>query len=154
MKKKRKAILISSATAIGLLLLALFFLTSPVLIRWKDRAAVDPADGLTVIFNPMRNRQPERAATAMLRLLKDGKCEEVVSDTPIDQEYREYICGKEQMHPLKDWTLVDRTDGSEGSLLHYKAYRADYSPELYGNIWMNVVKQGDNWKLTRYEAWY
>jgi hypothetical protein len=154
MKEKRKAILISSTIAVALLLLALFFMTSPVLIRWEDRTAVDPADGLTVIFNPMRNRQPERVAAAVLGLLKDGKCEEVVSDTPIDQEYREYICGKEQMHPLTDWTLVDRTDSSEGSLLHYKAYRADYPPELYGNIWINVVKQGDSWKLTRYEAWY
>jgi hypothetical protein len=115
MKKKRKAIMISSTIAAALLLLALFFMPSPVLIRWKDRAAVDPADGLTVIFNPMRNRQPERAAAAMLRLIKDGKCGEVVSDTPVDQEYREYICGKEQMHPLTDWTLVDRTDSAEGS---------------------------------------
>ena len=155
MKKRRKAILISSAPVV-LLLLALFLVSSPVLMKWKDPSAVDPADGLTVVFNPMRNRQPERAAAALLRLLKDGKCEEVVADTPLEQEYREYICGKEKMHPLTDWTLVDRTDRffSGGSLLHYKAYRADYPPELYGNVWINIVKQGGSWKLTNYEAWY
>jgi len=154
MKGKRKAILISSNIAVVLLILAFFFMPSPVLIRHKDSAAVDPADGLIVIFNPIRDRQPEKAAAALLRLLKEGRCEDVVSDTPIDQEYKAYICGKEKAHPLTDWKLVDRTDSSEGSLLHYMAYRADYPPELYGNIWINVEKRDGGWNLTRYEAWY
>jgi hypothetical protein len=60
MKGKRKAILISLTMAVVLLTFALFFMPSPVLIRRKGGAAVDPADGLIVIFNPIRDRQPEK----------------------------------------------------------------------------------------------
>jgi hypothetical protein len=153
-KRKRKVILGTLIIAAVLVITALFFLPSPVLLRYKDSAEVDPAGGLIVILNPTRNRQPEQAATVILHLLKDGKCEDVVTAMPGDDRYKGYICGKEKEHHLTDWQLVDRTDGLDGSLLHYKAYREDYPAGLYGNIWMRMAEQGGTWKLTSYEAWY
>jgi hypothetical protein len=154
MKKRYETVLKIILISVVLLIVVLYFIPSSVLLRFEDKAVIDPAASVFVIFNPMRNRQPEKAAAVFLRLLKGGKCQEAVAVLPDKSNYNEYICGKENEHRLTDWELVDRNDESEKTVVHYKAYRVDYSADLYGNIWITVMKQNGGWKVTGYEAWY
>jgi len=130
------------------------FAPTPLLFRYKSPGSIDPADELFVLFNPIRDRHPERAATSFLNSLKDGRCETAIRNTSVDHKHQEYICQREIEHRLTDWALVDRTDEFDKTHLHYKAFRADYPPGVYGNAWLTIVPENGEWKVHEFEAWY
>lgn len=120
------------------------------MLRLKDPSAVDPGDGLLVIFNPFRNRAPERCAEQFLEELKEGKCLELKAITK--QNY-EYICTKEAEHKLLDWKMVDIKRESGKLIIFFRVLRTGYAG-YDGNTWLNVEQQGDRRDVSVFEAWY
>ncbi len=118
---------------------------SSVLYKYKDRAAVDPADELYVIFNPFRDKTPEIEAEKVFESLKIGNCEQIEPNVKID-------CERENQYKLKSWDLADRVENGDQINLHYKVYRQSHNH--YSNVWINLEKVSDKWKVTSYETWY
>lgn len=64
------------------------------------------------IWNPMRDRSPERAGREYLRQIQSAKCKEAVAGLPIRVEEKATACAKQSRIPLKDaCRLAERRDG-------------------------------------------
>jgi len=152
--KYKYQLLIGAFTLIVVIAAFIFCLGQPsVLVHFKDQAAVDPGDGLFVIFNPTRNREPEYAANSLLENFKVGRCHQAIGALPKD-EYSPNTCEKEEEYKLTSWKLADRKDETDKVILHFKASRKDHPGNAYGNVWITAKKYKDGWKVVRYEAWY
>jgi hypothetical protein len=125
----------------------------PVLVRLKDPSAVDPADGLLTVFNPFRDRTPERAAETFLRALQVGRCASVMETLP--ERMQGNTCDREASYPLLRWRLIDREEEPLEIRLHYKVWRRNYPNDIWGNAWL-VTRRGNSQHgvVQRYEAWY
>jgi len=138
--------------ALILLSILVFYFSGPRLFRYKDRAAVDPADGLFVIMNPLRNRSPEIAADTYLENIRQKHYREAFAGLP-NQRIVDLI-ERENRHPLESWELADRQDTTIDCLLHLRGFRTGYRPGVWGNIWVRVKKVPRGWTVTDYQAWY
>jgi hypothetical protein len=152
--KKMKIIGIFVALSSVLGILAFLWYSPPVLFHFKDRAALDPADGLFVVFNPFRDRQPEHMAERFLNLLSGPNKKEVISQLKAKEEYAAYLTERETAHPLTGWSLMDRQNEKGRLSLHYKAWRADYPHAVYGNVWLFLRNDNGIWKIEGFESWY
>ena len=131
-------------------------INGPIIMRYKDSAAVDPGDGLFVIFNPIRDKSSEIVAEALLTSLKKGNCQQI-REIYLDEKYKEHsehICDREAKYKLVDWYLVDREDEFSHCRLHFKAQRVSYSNGTYGNVWVSLIQENNKWVITDYESWY
>ncbi len=147
--KRRARIGVLAVIIAAAALLMLRAATSPVMIRLKDPSAVDPADGLYVIFSPLRSREPEREAAKLLAALREGDCGHGL--TAVASDY----CDRERVHRLTGWTLVDRQNNPDGSVsLHYKVYRRDYQPDEWGNVWVGAKRVRGSWQLLSFDTYY
>lgn len=134
--------------------LFLYFTPSAVLYRYKSSTAVDPADGLMVIFNPFRGRHPENTANLFLNSLKDGKCYETLAEIPLESESKVHICEKESEYPMKNWHLVDSIEEGDQTILHFNAVRKAENSEYYSNTWITLIKHQDKWQVVEFSSWY
>jgi len=124
-------------------------LTSPVILRFKDPSAVDPADGFYVLFSSLRNHAPELEASLLLTALKQGECGNGVAVVA-----RPY-CEQERKYPLSGWKLVDRRNNPDRSVsLHYKVFRGVHPPDVWGNAWVTVQATQNGWEPTNYDTYY
>jgi hypothetical protein len=131
----------------------------PVLSRSEEH---DPVSGypLKVTFNPMRDRSPERVATAAVEAIRQGRCREQLASWFRDyrRPYAQFICRAEQQHPLASYQLFDREERPPLVILHYKTVRRNsgaeydtYTEDLF------ITTQADdsgNWTVTKYGALY
>jgi hypothetical protein len=141
---KLRRIALAAIAGVFCLLLVIRAATSPVLFRWKDPGAVDPADGLFVVLSPLRDREPERVASRFLASLRSGECRKDVVNS----------CESEARYPLTVWKFVDRRDGSPDTSLLYKMYRKNYRPGAWGDAWVTLVSEGGSWRVSHYDTWY
>ena len=99
---------IAIAVSVGLLLVFgflgyIWWLSNqgPVLARSEDH---DPLTGLplSITMNPLRDRTIEHSANKFLRDLRDGHCDELLSQWEHDyhKKYAHFICKSEAQHPL------------------------------------------------------
>ena len=104
-----------------------------------------------VIFNPFRNREPERLANRVLTDVRDGKCQSVLSTAlDMDQERKTYMCelfAEKQHPPLTSWTLKNRTDKTQAVQLYYLHHNDE-------GIWMTIKAVNGDWKLSTVSAVY
>jgi len=130
----------------------------PVLDRSAER---DPLSGVpnSISLNPLRDRSSERAATAYLRSMRDGHCEEQLASWEKDyrKRYASFICGSEAQHPLVSWELVDWEDAPPLRILHYRGKRrnAPGQSETYKELFsVTLEDHGSDWVVTKYDAMY
>jgi hypothetical protein len=125
---------------------------TPVVYRHVERGG--PVDEPAfAIFNPFRNRGPERQAEAFLRLLKEGHCEQALSVLPVKQEYLQELCQREAKSPLLGWRLTNRSDEGNKVRMYYWVKRKGYNG-YQGQLWINLEKRGEDWRATEYECFY
>ena len=105
------------------------------------------------VFNPFRDREPERSADAFLTSLKELRCTESVAKLPLTEDQRLYICEKEAEHVLESWRLENREDSLTKTRLFYWHWRKDYG-ESHERLWITVEKVSDKWQVTDFECWY
>jgi hypothetical protein len=115
----------------------------PRLFRFKDPATVDAANGLFVVLNPLRDRQPERAADAFLRAMQSGRCEQLLGF--YDAHSREDICGRERVYPITGWKLLDRSDTGDQVRLFYLTFRP-----MPANTFVTLVRTTGGWRVQSY----
>ena len=101
-----------------------------------------------VIFNPFRDRQPERVAEFFLGRMKDGECKSLMSGFENEPQYLQDICERENTNSLRSWSLRNRTDEAQSVKMFYQVDGQNHSD---GQLWLTVEKRGDQWLVTRYD---
>ena len=130
----------------------------PVLGRSDDH---DPLSGLptSISMNPLRDRSTERAAAKFLRELRDGHCDDLLSQWEHDyrKKYAHYICQSEAQHPLLSWQLVDWEEAPPLIILHYRGKRRNAldQPGTYKELFtVTTENKAGEWVVTKYDAMY
>jgi len=132
----------------------------PVLERSDDH---DPLTGLPleIKLNPLRDRSTEHAANKFLRDMRDGHCDDLLSQWEHDyhKHYARYICKTEAQHPLISWQLVDWEDAPPFVILHYRAKRLSNAGPTQSGVdqdlfTLTMEHQAGSWAVTKYDAEY
>ena len=127
--------------------------SNPVLYRYLLQG--DPVgEPEFAIFNPFRDRSPERTAEAFLEHLRAGNCAEVITGLNNTPDYNQEICGRESNYPLVAWRLENRTGDAARVRMYYEVQRKTYRPAFQGQLWVTVERRGGNWQVSQYESWY
>ncbi len=124
--------------------------SGPILLSFHTGPMV--GDTEFVIFNPFRNRAPERSAEGFLEHLKTGRCEEVIGIIPGDEKAHKYICEREKQFPIVSWRLreIDAEGGIVSLLYRYRCEGRPDEDRLF--IW--VEKKNGNWIVANYKRGY
>jgi hypothetical protein len=130
----------------------------PVLARSEDH---DPLTGLPVSIkmNPLRDRTIEHSANKFLRELRDGHCDDVLSNWEHDyrKKYAHFICDSEKQHPLLSWELAEWESAPPLTILHYRGKRLNSPTEssTYQELFTVTTENKDGqWVVTKYDAMY
>ena len=130
----------------------------PVLARSEDK---DPLTGLPVSIrmNPFRDRTIERSSAKFLHQLRDGHCDDLLSQWEHDyrKKYAHFICSSEAQHPLLGWELVDWEDHPPLVILHYSGKRettAGQSATYNEQFTVTLEPPLGQWSVTKYDAMY
>ena len=104
-------------------------------------------------LNPFRDGAPEKSAERFLIGIRDRACTDVVRETLLDDERRVRVCEIQSYHHLQEWKLTyrkDRTDGID-ELEYWQWFKGGDQPTI---MTMEVVKDGDTWKVRSWSASY
>src|SRR5262245_38486420 len=123
-----------------------------VIYRFAESGSPDGQAAVSV-FNPFRDRQPEKCAAAFLELMKAGECDGWIDELSDDEEYRQYICKQEGTMALMVWNLKRREDNPRKVKLYYLVGRRHYA-NAEGQLWLTVEEHDSQWQVTKYECWY
>lgn len=119
---------------------------------WPGSPSKEPA---FTIFNPFRDRRPEKRATEFLVRLKNGDCENAMRELSqsYSAEYQQRTCERERTLRLLSWKLKNRTDENNKVRLYYEVNRQEYKDNR-GQVWVTLEKAGEDWHVTRYDSAY
>jgi len=130
----------------------------PVLARSEEH---DPLTGLPVSIkmNPLRDRTIEHSANLFLRQLRDGHCDQLLSEWEHDyrKKYAHYICNSEAQHPLQSWELAEWEVAPPLTILHYRGKRLIHTgqPDTYKELFTVTLDHKDGqFAVTKYDAMY
>ena len=158
MNEKLKIIAI---VVVGLIVVSILYLfitrnSRPVLLRFGNQTTAEGSG--FVVQNPFRERAPEDEAEKLLRDLKGGKCEQVLNLPGLDAEKVASTCQQEGSYPLRDWSLVDRTDIGRQTIFVYQVVRNDRGgsgTDTAHLAWIDVEKvKEDQWRVLSYQTYY
>ena len=125
---------------------------SPVLFStYHFRAISAPPIAL---FNPLRDRIPERHGDTVLSQMRSGEYKQVLESLVEDVERRKHVYMREAEYPIESWVLGDRQDDAEGVTLLYWAKRRNYDYRLGARISIRVDKNNGEWRATSYSPIY
>lgn len=145
--------LLSGAAVLILSIVILFIMQSDsVLYRYVEVG--DPTkEPAFAIFNPFRDRQPEKSAEDFLLRLKHGDCQSAMSELVHRLQYQQDTCEHEKSKTLTTWRLRNRTDEHQSVRMYYLVGRQTYR-DLRGQVWVTVEKRGNRWHVIRYDRSY
>ena len=151
LNSQRKAAAIACSLALTLMA-AWVLLTGPMLV--KIRFGPLPADPRMTIWNPTRNRAPERYANALLSGIQSNRCQQFVEPLGILEEDKAKACSKQQTDPVSSYcSLVDRTDkGKSVWLLFHCPYVR--RTEARAEIGLSIERGESGWLLRSYDRIY
>lgn len=136
----------------GALLVGLFIwmaFSGPMLIDLRLGPMRD--EPRLAIWNPMRDRNPERAGYEYLRRIQSANCKEVLAGLPLRIEEKATACAKQNRIPLKNGgRLVERTDGKSGVWLLFKCEYQN-TPGFLADVDVTLRQEKGVWILYSYE---
>jgi hypothetical protein len=100
-----------------------------------------------VLWNPFRDRAPEKAADQVLLAIQSGQCETIAA--------ARQICDRENRFKIVSWKLTGME--SSGNSVGYRIWvkRTSHGQDgADGPLWMTVKHQGAAWKVTDVSAVY
>lgn len=147
-----KLLVVAGTIMVGLGTYLLVMQSRSVLYRYFE-AGSPTKEPAFVIFNPFRDRHPENVAEIFLQRMKEGKCQDVMSELIHDIQYQQDTCEHERTNSLTSWQLRNRADEPQSVRLYYQVGREKF-PDLKGQVWVTVEKRGDQWQVTRYDRSY
>jgi hypothetical protein len=127
--------------------------TQSVMYRFGQSEAKSIGGPSYSLFNPFRDRGPERKAETVLERVRTQPCRQALADLALDQDYFKYICDKEDANRLISWRLADREETGNKVKMFYWARRAP-SGDYGSHLWLTLEKTGNQWNVVAYEGWY
>jgi len=153
---------IAIASGAGFLVLLGFFVylmwlnsQPPILAKSPE---VDPLTKIpiSISLNPLRDRSSERAAGEFLRAMREGQCEQQLSDWKKDyrKKYAAFICDSEAKHPLISWKIVDWEDRPPLRILQYSGKRQGDGSTYQELLSVTLDNRSREWVVTKYDSIY
>jgi hypothetical protein len=110
-------------------------------------------------MNPLRDRTIEHSANKFLHELRDGHCDQLLSEWEHDyrKKYAHFICDSEAQHPLLSWELAEWESARPLTILHYRGQRLNHAgqPGTYQELFTVTTENKDGvWVVTKYDAMY
>ena len=97
--------------------------------------------GRIVLWNPFRDRAPERTADQVLTAFKFGRCDTIAAA----QQY----CERENRFKIVSWKLTGtESDANSVGFRFWVKRTANGQDGADGPVWMTVQRQGSTWKVT------
>jgi len=144
-----RRLLYSAVTVLGVI--GIYRFTRPVLFHWPgDCVCTDyspEVEGFTV-WNPLRNRAPERSADRFLEDMRNGK----VSAVAEPQLSAEFLSGKVPHTPILRWELKDRENHGDLVFLYYKYFITTQPSEDGGEGMIEIKLENGTWKADRFDV--
>lgn len=102
--------------------------------------------GLTV-FNPLRDRSPERTADNFFATLREGRCPSV-----IEPKFCDYALDRR----ATGWKLAYRSDRRDRVSLYFKLTKLGSGPQhqFTGGGLLELAPTGVTWKVVVYESYF
>ena len=147
-----RLLIVAATLMLGMVAYLFVMQSRSVLYRYFEAGNPTKEPAFT-IFNPFRDRHPEKSAENFLQRLKEGDCQSAMSGLAYELQYQQDTCEHEKTNALTSWRLRNRTDESESVRIFYQVGRQKYFG-LEGQVWMTVEKRGDQWQVTRYDRSY
>ncbi len=117
-----------------------FSYAPPVLFRTYHFGAI--SERPIAVFNPLRDRAPERLGDAVLAQMKAGEYSQVLEPHVSDAERRKHIYLREAEYPIESWVLGDRYDNGIEVTLLYWAKRKNYPSDARISIFIERYNGG------------
>jgi hypothetical protein len=137
-------LIVSVATIVGTLLVRD---TRPVLIRMPFGLNQETGDHNYVLFNPFRDRAPERAATAYLEAMRQGNCADAEKLSTNPELPNELTCEQFQKEYRDERDLfVQRLRDRQKKRGDVVLYYSNSGAGVEGN-WVAVRWSGDRWRV-------
>ncbi len=140
------ALLVAFTAGVGL------WYASPVLFRTYRYGAI--SEQPIALFNPLRDRIPERVGDVVLSQMRSGENKQVLESFVRDAERRKHVYMREAEYPIESWVLGDRQDDAEGVTLLYWAKRKNYDYPLGARISIRVNRNNGEWRALSYNPIY
>src|SRR5262249_2179675 len=153
---------IAIASGAGFLVLLGFFIylmwlnsQPPVLAKSPE---VDPLTKVpvSISLNPLRDRSSERAASEFLRAMREGQCEQQLSDWKKDyrKKYAAFICDSEAKHPFISWKIEEWEDRPQLGILQYRGKRQGDGSTYQELLSVTLDNRSREWVVTKYDSLY
>jgi hypothetical protein len=97
-----------------------------------------------VVFNPFRNRSPERSAEQFFEELRSGEC---IAATSLCQ----YALNG---HRVSEWRLANARKVGDGQFLYYKLTKMDSPNRLTGEGTVKVMRAQNKWTVVYYSSYF
>ena len=160
MTTKLKIIAIAVAGLI-VVSIAVLYITRDRAVIYRSGGGASAEQSGFIVQNPFRERGPEDEAVKILQDLKSGNCEQVLKLPNLDAGRTKDSCDKEAAMPIQNWSIVDRQDFGNQSVLVYSLTRSDHSDAANPSktittlAWIDVEKTGEEtWRVLSYQTYY
>lgn len=125
-------------------------LRRPILIRIVDPTEVSGLP-ILVIVNPLRDKEPERLAEAVLRKLQERDLK--VAFAALAEDVTADIRENETKYPVEHWRLINRKDRAGDVELTYSVSRKT-SPPARTTVVIRVTETRDSMTITDFAPVY
>jgi hypothetical protein len=126
--------------------------SSPVVYSFSEQG--DPSgEPYRTLFNPFRDRSPERPAREILRCLSRGDTKEAIAE--VDRaEARDEILALANQGRIRSWRLANRIDSGDSAKLFYWT-RWDSSSSSDTPVWVSVKRSSTSvpWRVIDFRSW-
>jgi hypothetical protein len=126
-----------------------FVLRRPVWFTFTDFGEISRPS--FTIFNPLRNRAPERVSEQMLYDLHRGDVDAAMAQ--MHGGANDEIAEKERRYRLRRWKLVNRVDRADQVTLYYRTDRGA-SANLDSEVVVFLQHQKSDWLIRDYLPMY
>jgi hypothetical protein len=130
----------------GLLWMAL---AGPMLLHFKFGPL--PSDRRLVVWNPFRNKEPERFGAEYLAAIQSQQCRETMAKLDVSSQEKGQACDKQERRPLVgSCPMVDRRDAGDFVWLLFHCSEQAHQ-DVLAEVGLSLRKRGNVWVLEGYE---
>lgn len=123
----------------------------PVLFSFTDPGELQQPS--FTVFNPLRDKSPERAAEAVLTELQRGDASAAFKRVHVQGGVSAEVREKERAYPLRKWKLATRKDTSQQVVLVFRTARTT-AERFDSPVVMAVERRGGEWLVTDFDPIY
>lgn len=133
-------------------LLGLLCFAAWIGFRWMETASMaceceNPMDRERIaLWNPLRDREPERVAVQALQDIQSGNCNSV--------ELGQFDCQRELRFKVVSWKATGRSVNHQSVTIRYWVIRSDKGQNFDDPVWVTLSRNGKTWTVSSIDLYY